>query len=70
MESITVGGLTFRWSDGVLVITTPMGQHLLNGRAAADILVSPRMPIATKSLRLTWQARCLNGHNRKHQVAL
>ncbi len=39
MESVTVGGLTFRWTDNVLMITTPTGQHLLNGRAAADILV-------------------------------
>jgi hypothetical protein len=39
MESITVGGLTFRWSDNVLVITTPTGQHLLNGQAAANLLV-------------------------------
>jgi hypothetical protein len=39
MESIMVGGLTFRWSDNTLLITTPTGQHLLNGRAAADLLV-------------------------------
>src|SRR6266496_705322 len=39
MESITVGGLTFRWSDNTLVITTPTGQHILNGRATADVLV-------------------------------
>ena len=39
MESITVGGLTFRWSGDTLLITTPPGQHLLNGRAAADLLV-------------------------------
>ncbi|SRR6266516_1359406 len=39
MESITVGGLTFRWSGDTLLITTPTGQHLLNGRAAADLLV-------------------------------
>jgi hypothetical protein len=38
MESITVGGLTFRWTDSVLIITTPTGQHMLNGRAAADLL--------------------------------
>ncbi len=38
MESITVGGLTFRWTDNTLLITTPTGQHLLNGRAAADLL--------------------------------
>ncbi len=39
MESITVGGLTFRWTENTLLITTPVGQHLLNGRAAADLLV-------------------------------
>ncbi len=39
MESITVGGLTFRWTDNVLMITTPTGQHLLNGQAAANLLV-------------------------------
>jgi hypothetical protein len=39
MESVTLGGLTFRWSDNVLVITTPTGQHLLNGQAAANLLV-------------------------------
>ncbi len=38
MESTTVGGLTFRWTDNTLLITTPTGQHLLNGRAAADLL--------------------------------
>ncbi|HYU75078.1 MAG TPA: hypothetical protein VEL31_20615 [Ktedonobacteraceae bacterium] len=38
MESMTVGGLTFRWADNTLLITTPTGQHLLNGRAAADLL--------------------------------
>jgi len=38
MESITVGGLTFRWTENTLLITTPTGQHLLNGRAAADLL--------------------------------
>src|SRR6266487_2593933 len=38
MESITVGGLTFRWTKNTLLITTPTGQHLLNGRAAADLL--------------------------------
>ncbi len=39
MESVTVGGLTFRWTDNVLMITTPTGQHVLNGRATADVLV-------------------------------
>ena len=39
MESVTVGGLTFRWTDSVLMITTPTGQHLLNGQAAANLLV-------------------------------
>jgi len=38
VESITVGGLTFRWSGATLVITTPTGQHILNGHAAADPL--------------------------------
>lgn len=38
MESVTIGGLTFRWADTVLIITTPTGQHILNGRAAADLL--------------------------------
>jgi hypothetical protein len=38
MESITAGGLTFRWADSVLIITTPTGQHMLNGHAAADLL--------------------------------
>ena len=38
MESITIGGLTFRWTENTLLITTPTGQHLLNGRAAADLL--------------------------------
>jgi hypothetical protein len=39
MESITVGGLTFRWTDNVLMITTPTGQHMLNRQAAANLLV-------------------------------
>ena len=39
MESVTVGGLTFRWTDNVLMITTPTGQHILNGQAAANLLV-------------------------------
>ena len=39
MESVTVGGLTFRWTDSVLMITTPTGQHLLNRQAAANLLV-------------------------------
>jgi hypothetical protein len=39
MKSITVGGLTFRWTENTLLITTPTGQHLLNGRAAADLLI-------------------------------
>jgi hypothetical protein len=38
MESITIGGLTFRWADSVLIITTPTGQHMLNSRATADLL--------------------------------
>ncbi len=38
MESITVGGLTFRWTENTLLITTPTGQHMLNGHAAADLL--------------------------------
>ncbi len=39
MESITVGGLIFRWTDNVLLITTPTGQHLLNRQAAANLLL-------------------------------
>jgi len=39
MESVTVGGLTFCWTDNVLMITTPTGQHLLNRQAAANLLV-------------------------------
>ncbi|SRR6266487_2642534 len=38
MESIIAGGLTFRWADNVLLITTPTGQHMLNGRATAHVL--------------------------------
>ncbi len=38
MESIIVGGLTFCWVDNVLIITTPTGQHMLNGHATSEVL--------------------------------
>ena len=36
--SITVGGLTFRWSDDQLIVTTPKGQDSLNASETAQLL--------------------------------
>ncbi len=38
MDSITLGGLTFRWSDNELIVTTPKGQDQLNASEAAQLL--------------------------------
>ena len=38
MDSITTGGLTFRWADDHLVITTPKGQHMLDAQGTALLL--------------------------------
>ena len=36
--SITLGGLTFRWADDQLVVTTPKGQDCLNASETAQLL--------------------------------
>lgn len=38
MDSITIGGLTFRWADDHLIVTTPKGQHLLDAQGTARLL--------------------------------
>ncbi len=38
MESITVNGVSFRWSDGQLLITTARGQDILAGSQVAQLL--------------------------------
>jgi len=38
MNSITMGGLTFRWADNHLSITTPEGQYHLNASETAQLL--------------------------------
>jgi hypothetical protein len=38
MESITVGGVTFRWNGDDLILTTWAGQELLTGSDAALLL--------------------------------
>ncbi len=38
MDSITVGGLTFRWSNNQLIVTAPKGQYRLNASEAAQLL--------------------------------
>lgn len=38
MESITLNGITFRWNDDDLIITTQTGQELLTGSDAALLL--------------------------------
>ncbi len=35
---MTHGGLTFRWADGRLIITTPKGQHMLDAQGTAQLL--------------------------------
>ena len=38
MDSITTSGLTFRWADDHLIITTPKGQYTLNASETARLL--------------------------------
>jgi hypothetical protein len=38
MESINVNGVSFRWSDGQLLITTARGQDILAGSQVAQLL--------------------------------
>ena len=38
MESITLGGVTFRWNGDDLILTTRAGQELLTGSDAALLL--------------------------------
>ena len=38
MDSITLGGLTFRWADDQLIVTTPNEQYQLNASATAQLL--------------------------------
>ncbi len=38
MNRITTSGLTFRWADEHLIITTPKGQYTLNASEAAHLL--------------------------------
>ncbi len=37
-QGITLGELTFRWDDGVLVVKTPSERHFLNKAQSADLL--------------------------------
>jgi len=38
MDSVTTHGLTFRWADDHLVITTPKGQYALDAQGTAHLL--------------------------------
>ena len=38
MNSVTLNGLTFRWADDHLVITTPKGQYALDAQGTAHLL--------------------------------
>jgi hypothetical protein len=38
MESLTVGQLTFRWADEGLLVVTPAGQYLLDGKETIELL--------------------------------
>jgi len=38
MDSITMGGLTFRWADDQLSVTTPEGQYQLAASETAYLL--------------------------------
>ena len=38
MDSITTSGLTFRWADDHLVVTTPKGQYTLDAQGTAHLL--------------------------------
>jgi len=38
MDSITTNGLTFRWADDHLIITTSTGQHILDAQGTASLL--------------------------------
>ncbi len=38
MDSITTNGLTFRWADDHLIITTPQGQQTLDAQGTARLL--------------------------------
>jgi hypothetical protein len=37
-QEITLGEVTFRWDDGVLVMRTPAGRYFLNKAQSADLL--------------------------------
>ncbi len=37
-QEITLGELTFRWNDGVLVVKTPSNRYFLNKAQSADLL--------------------------------
>ena len=38
MNSITTSGLTFRWADDHLIVTTPKGQYTLDAQETAHLL--------------------------------
>jgi len=38
MDSITTSGLTFRWADDHLIVTTPKGQYSLDAQGTAHLL--------------------------------
>lgn len=38
MDSITTNGLTFRWAEDHLIITTPQGQQTLDAQGTARLL--------------------------------
>ena len=38
MDSIITSGLTFRWADDHLIVTTPKGQHTLDAQGTARLL--------------------------------
>jgi len=38
MNSITTSGLTFRWADDHLIVTTPKGQYTLDAQGTARLL--------------------------------
>jgi hypothetical protein len=38
MESINLNGVTFRWHDGQMLITTPHGQSVLASSQVAQLL--------------------------------
>jgi len=38
MDSVTTNGLTFRWADDHLIVTTPKGQYTLDAQGTAHLL--------------------------------